>query len=82
MSLASHTQALTASLASVNLAPGSIDLIPSNFKPTTELHVHFGNKAVALGNLFRASECKSQPNISFSAEVDPRLIQIRKPLQE
>lgn len=78
MSLPSHTKALISSLAPVNLSPGSIELIPSNFEPTTELHVSFGNKAVTLGNLLRASECKSEPNISFSAEVGPRL----KPLQE
>lgn len=73
MSLGAHSQALITSLASVNLSPGSIDLIPSNFEPTTELQVKFGNKAVALGNLLRASECKSEPSISFSAEVVRRL---------
>lgn len=78
MSIAAHSQALITSLASVNLSPGSIDLIPSNFEPTTELHVKFGDKAVALGNLRRAGECSSEPSIAFSAEVSRRLLHILK----
>ncbi|KAJ4414929.1 hypothetical protein N0V82_007642 [Gnomoniopsis sp. IMI 355080] len=68
MSLLSHNQALLTSLATVGLSPGSTDLIPSDFKPTTELHVRFGDRVVALGSLLRASECKCAPDISFSVE--------------
>ncbi|KAL4804616.1 phosphatidylethanolamine-binding protein [Aspergillus unguis] len=68
MSLQAHAQALSASLAKASLVPGSAPLIPDNFTPAVELHVAFGEKQVDLGNLFRVSEVKSAPTISFSPE--------------
>ncbi|KAG2005315.1 hypothetical protein GB937_008858 [Aspergillus fischeri] len=68
MSLESHTQQLTQSLAQANLTPGLLPFLPPDFKPTTQLHVSFNNKPVSLGNLFRASECKTAPSVSFSKE--------------
>ncbi|KAL4759433.1 YbhB/YbcL family Raf kinase inhibitor-like protein [Aspergillus foveolatus] len=68
MSLQAHAQALATSLSQAALVPGSAPLIPDNFKPTTELNVSFGEKAVSLGNLFRVSEVKSAPTVSFVKE--------------
>ncbi|KAL4783573.1 phosphatidylethanolamine-binding protein [Aspergillus varians] len=70
MSLEAHAQALSASLSRAGLSPGSAPLIPDNFIPTTELSVVFDNKAVSLGNLFRVSEVKSAPTISFAKEAN------------
>jgi hypothetical protein len=69
MSLESHTQQLMQSLAQAGLTPGLLPFLPPDFKPTTQLHVSFNNKPVSLGNLFRASECKTAPTVSFSEEV-------------
>jgi hypothetical protein len=69
MSLQSHAEALSASLAAANLVPGSAPLIPDSFTPTTELGIAFGEKAVSLGNLFRVSEVKGAPTVSFAKEV-------------
>lgn len=64
------SQDLASSLEKANLVPGSAAvLIPSAFKPTTQLGVEFGGRQVALGNLFRASECKTPPSITFPPEV-------------
>ncbi|PLB54088.1 phosphatidylethanolamine-binding protein [Aspergillus steynii IBT 23096] len=73
MALASYAQELSASLAKAGLVPGSAPLIPDNFTPTVQLKVNFGEKAVELGNLFRASECKVAPSVEFTPEenVDP-----------
>ncbi|KAF4218287.1 hypothetical protein CNMCM8980_005463 [Aspergillus fumigatiaffinis] len=68
MSLESHTQQLMQSLAQAGLTPGLLPFLPPDFKPTTQLHVSFNNKPVSLGNLFRASECKTAPTVSFSEE--------------
>ncbi|KAF4157689.1 hypothetical protein CNMCM6936_000916 [Aspergillus lentulus] len=68
MSLESHTQQLTQSLAKANLTPGLLPFLPADFKPTIQLHVSFNDKPVSLGNLFRASECKTAPTVSFSKE--------------
>lgn len=64
-----HPQELLQSLAQANLTPGLLPFLPPDFKPTTQLHVSFNNKRVSLGNLFRASECKTAPSVSFSKEV-------------
>jgi hypothetical protein len=69
MSLESHTQQLAQSLAQASVTPGLLPFLPPDFKPTTQLHVSFNNKQVSLGNLFRASECKTAPSVSFSKEV-------------
>ncbi|KAI9371584.1 phosphatidylethanolamine-binding protein [Aspergillus egyptiacus] len=68
MSLQAHAQALSASLATAGLVPGSAPLIPDDFTPTTELKIAYDEKAVSLGNLFRVSEVKSAPTISFARE--------------
>lgn len=70
MSLEAHTQSLLSTLEKANLVPGSAaSLIPASFKPTTKLDVAFGGRALELGNLFRASECKVAPSIRFEKEV-------------
>jgi hypothetical protein len=69
MSLESHTRQLQQSLAQAGLTPGLLPFLPADFKPTTHLHVSFNDKPVSLGNLFRASECKIAPSVSFSKEV-------------
>ncbi|KAL4812431.1 phosphatidylethanolamine-binding protein [Aspergillus spinulosporus] len=68
MPLQAHAQALATSLSQAALVPGSAPLIPDDFKPTTELSISFGEKAVSLGNLFRVSEVKSAPTVSFVKE--------------
>ncbi|RDW68829.1 YbhB/YbcL family Raf kinase inhibitor-like protein [Aspergillus mulundensis] len=70
MSLQTHAEALTTSLAQAGLISDSAGLIPNAFTPTTELAVKFGEKAVELGNLFRVSEVKSAPTLSFENEAD------------
>ncbi|KAL4902101.1 hypothetical protein BDW74DRAFT_181264 [Aspergillus multicolor] len=70
MSLQAHAQALTASLAQAGLISGTAPLIPTAFTPTTELGIKFGEKAVELGNLFRVSEVRSAPTVSFDKEAD------------
>jgi len=76
MTLNHYYQELVSSLASVGLAPGSTPLIP-DFTPTTELIVKYDQRIVSPGNLFRASECKTAPAISFTSEVFmPSYVQI------
>ncbi|KAJ4288102.1 hypothetical protein N0V90_012119 [Kalmusia sp. IMI 367209] len=58
--------ALLASLSKAALLPSPI--IPETFKPSVQLSVSFNEKPVVIGNLFRASECKSAPVISFTPE--------------
>ncbi|KAJ8119314.1 hypothetical protein ONZ43_g3711 [Nemania bipapillata] len=71
MSLEAHAAALTASLATANLAPGSAaSLIGEGFRPTTKLEVNFGERVVELGNFFRAGECKQAPKLAFAPEAD------------
>ncbi|OJJ54771.1 hypothetical protein ASPSYDRAFT_93672 [Aspergillus sydowii CBS 593.65] len=70
MALGAHALALAASLSQAGLVPGLAPLIPDNFVPSTELGVTYGNKSVELGNLFRVSEVKSAPTISFAKEAD------------
>ena len=75
MSLDPHTQALANSLAQAKLVPGvASGLIPERFTPKTKLEVSYGDKAINLGNFFRASQCKVAPNIKFQAEVSLRRI--------
>lgn len=70
MSHQDYTAALTASLEKANLIPGSAaSLIPASFSPGTRLTITYGSKAVELGNLFRAGECKMAPTVSFASEV-------------
>ena len=69
MTLGAHALALAASLSQAGLVPGLAPLIPDYFVPSTELGVTYGNKSVELGNLFRVSEVKSAPTISFAKEV-------------
>ena len=71
MSLEQHAQALQGTLHTAKLVPGpAASLIPTGFTPTTRLGVAFNGRPVELGNLFRASECKAPPAISFGAELD------------
>jgi hypothetical protein len=63
-------QAVVDSISRVGLAPGSTSIVPAGFKPTTELSVVYaGGKALALGNLFRKSDCGEAPKVSFPPEV-------------
>ncbi|KAM0351032.1 hypothetical protein ACHAPU_002813 [Fusarium lateritium] len=62
---------LSNSLAEAKLVPGAAaNLIPENFEPTTDLRVTFDGKAVELGNLLRANDCKRSPSIQFAPEAD------------
>ncbi|KAL8372364.1 hypothetical protein RB595_001929 [Gaeumannomyces hyphopodioides] len=62
-------QAVVDSISRAGLAPGTTPLIPAGFKPTTGLSVVYGGgKALALGNLFRKSECGEAPKVSFPPE--------------
>lgn len=75
MSLEQHTQSLFSTLEKANLLPGSAaSLIPAGFKPTTKLDILFGDRALELGTLFRASECKVHPTIRFNQEVSPPFV--------
>ncbi|KAF4970332.1 hypothetical protein FSARC_2588 [Fusarium sarcochroum] len=63
------SNALSSSLAEAKLVPGvAASLIPEDFKPTTNLKVSFDGKAVELGNLLRASDCKRSPSIQFDQD--------------
>ncbi|KAF2790177.1 PEBP-like protein [Melanomma pulvis-pyrius CBS 109.77] len=53
------------SLAVAKLLPSRV--IPEGFTPSVEFSVTFDNKRVENGNLFRVSEVKFAPTISFSA---------------
>lgn len=69
--LQTHGERLPKSLQEGNLVPGPADgLVPTSFKPTTQLHVSYNGKDVELGNLFRVYECKVTPNLSFQREAD------------
>ncbi|KAM5344548.1 hypothetical protein ACJ41O_013083 [Fusarium nematophilum] len=71
MALEEFASALSSSLAEAKLVPGSAaGLIPEDFKPTIKLEVAFGGRAVNLGNLFRAGECKLAPSINFGQESE------------
>jgi len=67
MALQIDTPALLSSLSTANLLPSP--LIPETFTPSVRLTVSFNDKAVAAGNLFRSSDCKIAPTISFTPEV-------------
>ncbi|KAL4914627.1 phosphatidylethanolamine-binding protein [Aspergillus aurantiobrunneus] len=69
MALAAHAHALSTSLSAAGLT-ACAPLIPNPFTPTTELGIAFGEKAVALGNLFRVSEVKTAPTVSFAKEAN------------
>ncbi|KAB8076491.1 phosphatidylethanolamine-binding protein [Aspergillus leporis] len=64
----SQLENLIPSLREAGLFPNSAPLIPEDFSPSTELQVTFGERSVSLGNLFRVSECKTAPKISFATE--------------
>ncbi|KFH48762.1 OV-16 antigen-like protein [Hapsidospora chrysogenum ATCC 11550] len=69
MALEEHASALLSTLEKAKLVPGSAEsLIPPGFKPTTKLGIAFHERQVELGNLFRTSECKSPPSITFEPE--------------
>ncbi|KAL4940080.1 hypothetical protein BDV06DRAFT_224432 [Aspergillus oleicola] len=68
MSLQTHAQELHTSLLNAGLFPGVAPIIPEDFTPTTELGITFGDKNVSLGDLFRVSEVKGAPTISFAKE--------------
>ncbi|KUI63105.1 OV-16 antigen [Cytospora mali] len=69
--LQTHGERLSQSLQEAKLLPGTADgLIPTSFKPTTQLHVSYNGKDVDLGNLFRVYECKVAPDLSFQREAD------------
>lgn len=70
MSLQTYSQQLISTLSKVGLAPGSIPLIPDTFKLSTILGVKFGERAVTYGEIFRVSECKVAPTVSFAPEVE------------
>ncbi|KAI0871465.1 phosphatidylethanolamine-binding protein [Hypoxylon argillaceum] len=71
MTLDAHVAALTTSLATANLVPGSAaSVIAEGFRPTTNLNVSFGGRAVEPGSFFRAGECKEAPTLEFAAEAD------------
>lgn len=67
--LASHADALRASLSKANLlgpSGSAADLIPADFQPTTQLDISFGaDKKVSLGTFVRAGEAKPTPSISL-----------------
>ncbi|KAK7424137.1 hypothetical protein QQZ08_008743 [Neonectria magnoliae] len=71
MALENLAKTLASSLEKARLAPGTASsIIPVNFKPTTKLDVAFNTRPVSFGDLFRSSDCKSAPNISFNPETD------------
>jgi hypothetical protein len=70
MVLEEYTLALASSLEKANLVPGSAaSLIPQGFKPTTKLNITYGDRPLDLGNLFRVTEVKTAPSVSFPSEV-------------
>jgi hypothetical protein len=58
---------LLSSLSQANLLPSPV--IPEAFKPAVDLTVTFNEKPVVSGNLFRVSEVKAAPEVSFTPEV-------------
>jgi hypothetical protein len=62
-----ESSALLAALSKAALLPSLV--IPEIFKPSVELSVSFNEKPVAAGNLFRVSEVKDVPTVSFTPEV-------------
>ncbi|KAF9891096.1 hypothetical protein FE257_005031 [Aspergillus nanangensis] len=65
------SQDLAFTLAQSGLLTSDLQaLIPQGFSPSTELSIRFGTKPLSLGNIFRASECKEVPLVSFAKEVD------------
>lgn len=68
--LQTHGERLPQTLTDAKLVPGpAAELIPEGFRPTTKIEISYDGKAVDLGNLFRVSETKVQPAISFQREV-------------
>ncbi|KOS20904.1 OV-16 antigen [Escovopsis weberi] len=68
--MADLAQEMAASLAAAGLVPGSAEsVIPASFfaagRPVA-VRVSFGGRAVELGNLFRAGECKTQPDVELA----------------
>jgi hypothetical protein len=70
MALETYHSEVVASLEEVGLAPGSIPLIPQDFKVTIRLDVMFGEKSVSLGNFLKTSETSQAPSISFASETE------------
>ena len=69
MALDSYFQDLLDSLKKVGIGPGSIPLIPADFKPTIKLDLKFGDKSVELGNFLKTGETKEAPSLSFTSTV-------------
>lgn len=69
--LQTHGERLSKSLHEAKLVPGPAEgLIPTGFKPTTQLNISYNGKDVELGNLFRVYECRVAPVLSFQREAD------------
>jgi len=58
---------LLSSLTKAKLAPGV--LVPTGFKPVTELKISFSGKDVKDGNYLKTGETKKAPSVSFTIEV-------------
>jgi len=70
MSQQIDAQALRKGLAEAGLVPGpAASLVPKDFSPSTQLAIKFGDRLIELGTLFRASECKAAPSVTFAPEV-------------
>ncbi|KAF2190971.1 PEBP-like protein [Zopfia rhizophila CBS 207.26] len=65
--MASNIENVLNSLKQAKLLPSK--LIKEDFIPTVDLSVTFSAKPLKHGNLFRVSEVKSEPTISFAAPV-------------
>ncbi|PSR80160.1 phosphatidylethanolamine-binding protein [Coniella lustricola] len=68
-----YSDRLVTSLKESGLVPGPASthkIISHDFQPRTQLEVSFDGKAVDLGNLFRARECRVAPSVAFQGEDD------------
>lgn len=68
----SYSDRVVGSLKDAELVPGPAathKVIPQDFQPRTQLDISFAGKAVDLGNLFRATECRVAPSVAFKGEV-------------
>ncbi|KAH7136128.1 phosphatidylethanolamine-binding protein [Dendryphion nanum] len=71
-------EALLASLSKAGLQPSLA--IPETFKPSVDVSVSFEQKPVVAGNLFRVSEVKNAPEITFTPEVCPSIFPSGAPM--
>lgn len=74
MAVQIDSSALLASLSKAALLPSAV--IPATFKPSVELSVSFDSKPVVPGTLFRVSQVKDVPTVSFTPEVIQQLNQM------